>query len=331
MVAPDDTARTGARSGQNLGVSASVTRAMFTPRQLAVWLGLCALSLIWLLPVRLRDALACGIGKAHYRYARRHFRAGRRNLRACFPAMSAAEIDALLQEHSMTQWCVWLDLPAFWMSSNGRRGARTVFEGLEILQARAKAEQPTVLLVCHNAALEHAAHALKGVLPVVGYYKPFKSPVLEWLFLRLRKRGDSVMIGRDTPLHGLIKAVRGGRQLYQMIDEDLGVPAGEFASFFSTELCTVIGTGRICRVAGAAAFPVFSGYDRAERCYRVRVLPPLDDFPAAARRDIAQQTAQCLEALIEVDRSQFMWCQRMLHTRRDGAESVYAGIRTSAD
>ncbi|MEM9602408.1 MAG: hypothetical protein AAGA11_06075 [Pseudomonadota bacterium] len=306
-------------------------RACFMPRQLAVWCGLALLSLLWLLPVRLRDRLGAAIGRAHYRYGRAHYRAARRNLRLCFPDMSSADIDALVSEHSATQWCVWLDLPALWIRSPHALCDRTDFRGVDTLQARAARGQATVLLVCHNVALEHAAQALKTGLPMLGYYRRFKSPVLDWLFYRLRSRNGGYLSERQAPLRTLLRDVRDGWQLYQMIDEDLGAAAGEFAPFFGTEFCAVTGSARMCHVAGADAVPVCSGYDRVRHRYWVSVLEPLSDFPTGSAAADARALTAALESLIRVSPEQFMWRQRMLHTRPGGAVSPYFGIRSAGD
>ncbi|MEM7376337.1 MAG: hypothetical protein AAF460_02415 [Pseudomonadota bacterium] len=305
--------------------------ACFAPQQLGVWLGLGVLSLLWLLPVRVRDRLGSALGRLHYRFGRTHYRAARRNLRLCFPGRSAGDIDELLREHSATQWCVWLDLPALWMRSPRALCERTDFHGLDTLQSRAAQGQATVLLVCHNVALEHAAQILKTGLPMLGYYRQFKSPVLDWLFYRLRSRNGGYLSERQAPLRALLRDVRDGWQLYQMIDEDLGADAGEFAPFFATDFCAVTGSARMCGVAGADAVPVCSGYDRARHRYWVSVLDPLVDFPTGSAASDARALMATLEALISVSPAQFMWRQRMLHTRPDGAESPYFGIRSATD
>ncbi|MEM6987495.1 MAG: hypothetical protein AAF499_13270 [Pseudomonadota bacterium] len=309
----------------------SLTARCFAPRQLGIWLGLGVLSVLWCLPVRLRDALGSSLGLLHYRLGKSHWRAARRNLRLCFPERSEAEIVALLREHSATQWCVWLDLPALWLQSQARLRARTDYHGLEQLRERASTNQPTVLLVCHNSALEHAAHSLKSMLPMLGYYRRFKSPVLDWLFYRLRSRNGGYLTERQDSLRSLVRDIGDGWQLYQMIDEDLGADLGEFASFFATQLCVVTSTARLCRMAGATACPVFSGYDRRRHRYRVKVLPAVSSFPSGQATQDARAVSEVLETLIREEEVQFMWHQRMLQTRPEGAPSPYLGIRSASD
>ncbi len=304
---------------------------LLSPRHWGVWVGLGVLSLLWLLPVRLRDRIAAAIGAVHYRWGRGHYRAARRNVRACFPEKSPEQIDTLLREHSATQWCVWLDLPALWFGSLAKLRARTAYSGLDLLRERAERQQPTILLVCHNVALEHAAHGLKSMLPMLGYYRRFKSPVLEWLFHRLRSRNGGYLAARNDPLIGLVRDMRSGWQLYQMIDEDLGPEHGVFAELFATDMCAVTGSGRLCRLAGAAAVPVYSGYNRKLHRYEVRILPALEHFPSEQDTALARQILQTLESLIQLSPAQFMWRQRLLHTRRNGADSVYLGIRSATD
>lgn len=305
--------------------------ACFTPRQLAVWVGLGVLSALWLLPATLRDRVGSGLGRLHYRLGKNHYRAARRNLRLCFPEMSEAAIRELLVEHSATQWCVWLDLPALWMQPLASLRARTDYENLEILLERASNKQPVLLIVCHNVALEHVAHSLKSMLPLLGYYKRFKSPVLDWLFYRIRSRNGGYLTERDESMHALMRDVSAGWQLYQMIDEDLGADMGEFAPLFATEFCVVVSTARMCRITGAAAVPVFSGYDRRRHRYQVKVYPPLQSFPVDDARCDAETLCGVLELLISASPPQFMWHQRMFKTRSGQAKSPYLDMRAATD
>lgn len=310
---------------------AGLSLACFTPVQLAVWLGLFGLSLLWCLPVRVRDAFGGMLGTLHYAIGRQRFRSARRNLRLCLPDLSDREVDDLLREHCATQWCVWFDLPALWMRPLRALRARTDIEGLELLHSRAEQGLPVVLLVCHNVALEHAAQVLKSMLPMLGYYRRFDSPVLEWLFYRLRSRNGGYLTERRDSMRSLLRDMRQGWQLYQMIDEDLGPGVGEFARFFSTDFCAVTSPARLCRLAGAEAIPVFSGYDRRQHRYRIKVFDPLQNFPRPSSQQDAMVLAEVLEKLIGESLPQFMWHQRLFRTRPDGQPSLYVGIRDASD
>ncbi len=287
--------------------------ALLHPRLWPQWLGLGVLSLMWLLlPGRWRDGLGMLIGSrlAKGRWPRRI----PLNLARCFPQMSAAEQQRVVREHAQAQVCVLLDLPALWLGRSDRLRARVRVQGAEHLERAFEAGRPVCMLVSHSLGLEHAAQALKSSYPMLGYYKPFGAPVVDWLFYRSRCRNGGYLLQRGDSFRSLVRDVREGWSLYMMIDEDMGEQQGHWAPFFATQKCGIKAPAKLTALTGALAVPIYSWYNLREHRYEIRVSEPLADFPSGdSSADVARMLA-ALQQMIEQHPAQYGWRQQLFRS-----------------
>lgn len=287
------------------------------PDHWPTWLGLAALSALWLLlPVRARDRLGYWLGDrlASGRWIRRI----PDNLRRCFVGLGDAELDALTREHCRAQACVWLDLPALWLAAPERLRERVQVEGLEHLEALNQQGTPVCLLVCHSLGMEHAARALKWSYPMLGYFQPFGNAPVDWLLYRARVRNGGYLLARGASMRALVRDLREGWMLYMMIDEDMGEREGEWADFFAARKCAIRAPAKLAAIAGARAVPVYSWYDLEQRRYRVSVFAPLADFPSGDSAADARRCMAALEAMIGERVAQYGWRQKLFRSADQG-------------
>ena len=89
-------------------------RALWAPRHWPTWIGVGLLSLLQLLPVAVRDAIAAGVGELQYRLSGRRRRTVELNLELCFPQLSAVERAARARAHFHAWARSMADQPALW-------------------------------------------------------------------------------------------------------------------------------------------------------------------------------------------------------------------------
>ena len=287
--------------------------ALLSPRWWLHWLGLGLLSLLWLvLPVGLRDRIGMLLGKqlAKGRWPRRI----PKNLERCFPQMPAEQKQAILLEYCQMQACVMLDLPSLWLLSPKKQMRRVKINGIEHLEAEYQAGNAVCLLVCHSLGMEHAARALKWSYPMLGYFQPFGSPPVDWLFYRFRSRNGGYLLQRGESLRQLVRDLREGWMLYMMIDEDMGEAEGLWAPFFESQKCAIKAPAKLSAMSRASGLPMFSWYNYQERRYEIDILPALSDFPSIDSQADVEQLMQSLETMIELRMGQYNWRQKLFRT-----------------
>lgn len=287
--------------------------ALLSPRWWLHWLGLGLLSLQWLLlPRGLRDQLGCFVGRqlAKGRWPRRI----PVNLKRCFPELSEQQQSTIVLENCQAQACVILDLPALWLSSPKQQIARVNIDGLEHLEAEYQAGNAVCLLVCHSVGMEHAARALKWSYPLLGYYQPFGSAPVDWLFYRFRSRNGGYLLRRGDSLRQLVRDLREGWMLYMMIDEDMGEQEGHWVPFFATEKCAIKAPAKMASLSAASALPVYSWYNLNSQRYEVKILPPLAAFPSTDSEADVTQLMQSLQAMIALHVPQYNWRQQLFRS-----------------
>lgn len=290
--------------------------SLLSPKVWHQWIALLALSVLWLvLPIVVRDKLAAFIGGylAEHRWSRRI----PQNLERCFPHMPAPEKQAIVLEYCKMQACVIFDLPALWLSSAKQQRKRVRFQGLHHIEKNYQQGKPVCLLVCHSLGLEHAARALKWSYPLLGYYRPFGAPVVDWLFYRFRSRNGGYLLKRGDSLRPLLKDMRDGWMLYMMIDEDMGPREGIWAPFFATEKCGIKAPSKISLLTNASALPVYSWYNAEEKCYEVQILPALDNFPSSDEKSDVEVLMRCLQTMIDIRPGQYGWRQQLFRSAQN--------------
>ncbi|MGB0867234.1 MAG: lysophospholipid acyltransferase family protein [Granulosicoccaceae bacterium] len=287
--------------------------ALLHPKYWLQWAAIGLLSLIWVvLPISWRDSLGkwCGAWLSKGRWPRRI----PQNLQRCFPNLTQPEQERITLEFCQAQACVLLDLPALWLSSPKKQFARVHVNGLEHLESVYQANRPVCLLVCHSLGMEHAARALKWSYPMLGYYQPFGSRVIDWLFYRFRSDNGGYLLKRGESLRHLVRDLRDNWMLYMMIDEDMGEDEGHWVSFFAAQKCGIKAPAKLTAMAGATALPVYSWYNLDKQRYEIDILPALLDFPTGDSRADVGLTLKVLEQMIGCRVEQYNWRQKLFRS-----------------
>ncbi len=137
-----------------------------------------------------------------------------------------------------------------------------------------------------------------------------------WIRDRWRSFGVDVLPPRNS-IRDCIRAVREGRLLGFMLDQNMTRDEGVFVEFFGRPACTTTGLAVLAAYTGAPVMPVFVHREHDGR-HRIRVLPPLE--PPAGRepeslRDATQSYTRVIEAQVRAHPEQWIWLHRRWRTR----------------
>lgn len=250
-----------------------------------------------------------------------------RNLERCFPELDAARRNELLKA-SFTSLARTVFETAWAWSPSKRLDRMGRADGFSNLTQFSKAGRGMLILTLHSTCLEIGAHYFglglkRNGIESAGIYRPLRSPVLEWYQNRGRSRyADSMISKRD--MRSAIRLLRRGGAVWYAPDQDFGPRESVFAPFFNIPAASLLATRKLAQLTGCAVVPMYPYYDAGLACYRVEVLPALEDFPGEdAVADLARIN-RVTEDLIRSRPEQYWWVHRRFKTRPPGEPPFYS-------
>ena len=193
--------------------------------------------------------------------------------------------------------------------------ARLELAGHEHLDKAAAEGKGVLLLSAHlgNWELFAAAHALTAFeLSVV--VRPLDEPLLQRLAKRLRRRSGAELIEKQRGLREVLEALRRGRLVGVLLDQNSSRAEGVFVPFFGVPASTSKGLAVISLRTGAPVVPVFIRRIGGGR-HRVEFDAPV---PRPDDGDVLSYTAafnRAIESGIRRAPEQWFWMHERWRTR----------------
>jgi KDO2-lipid IV(A) lauroyltransferase len=279
------------------------------PRQsLPLWLRLTAR-----LPFGVLYFLGGGVSLLLRYVLRGRVRVARSNLRGCFPTLSAAQIESILNRYyrrlgEIAVECVKVaDLSAEQM----RRRVR--FPNLELVRAELDAGHSVILLAAHlgNWEWQLQGSVVHLGVPVDAAYKPLHLASADHMVLLLRSRLGARMVAAKKLLRAVARHRDETRVIALMADQ---IPmssggARQWLMFLGRPTAFYPGPAEIARSTGYAAF--FASMRRVSRGYYELHFERMTSSGERLDPELfTAQYARLLEAHIRSDPSNWMWSHR---------------------
>jgi Kdo2-lipid IVA lauroyltransferase/acyltransferase len=240
----------------------------------------------------------------------------RANLTRAFGGeMTAAELGRLCRRSFEHLGMNLVEACMFYFRPPSRLLSRVEFRGVEHLDAAGAGGRGMVLLTAHlgNWELLAASHVLCG-WPLSVMVRPLDSPLLDGIVERLRLRSGVELIAKRRGFQDALDALRRGRMVGILLDQNASRREGVFVPFFGTPASTSRGLALIALRSGAPVLPAFIRRLPGGR-HVVEVGPCI---AAPAGRDVVAYTAafnRALEAAIRRAPEQWFWMHRRWKTR----------------
>ena len=241
------------------------------------------------------------------------------NLALAFPDQSTAARRRLCRASFRHLGMTLVESALLLVADPGLMLSRVSVDGLEHLRAAAGTPGGVLLLTGHfgNWELLGLAHILAG-LPLAVVVRPLDSPLLNRLAERLRARTGAELIAKRRALPAVVDALRRGRMIGILLDQNASRAEGVFVPFFGRPTSTSRSLALLALRTGRPIVPVFIHREPDGR-HRV-VLEAALGRPAAGSPDAAvlELTAQCAqrtEATIRRWPEQWFWLHRRWRTR----------------
>lgn len=193
--------------------------------------------------------------------------------------------------------------------------SRVRVEGAERLKTAAAEGRGVLVLTAHygNWELLAAAHGLTG-LPLSIVIRPLDHRLLDELASRFRRRSGAELIGKRRAVREMLGALRRGRMVGVLLDQNATRAEGVFVPFFGAPASTSKGLALLALRTGAPVLPVFLRREPGG-WHCMEVGPPV---PPPADADVLTYTArfnEVLEAAIRRAPEQWLWMHARWRTQ----------------
>jgi Kdo2-lipid IVA lauroyltransferase/acyltransferase len=196
-------------------------------------------------------------------------------------------------------------------------------DGLEHMRAVMSQHGRALVLTAHLGNWEYltGVHRLTGY-PVAIVVRPLDSPALDELAVDMRRKTGVDLIDKRGALRPVLEALRRGRLVAILLDQNASRREGVFVPFFGRAASTSRSLALLAVRTRTPILPIFIRREGVGR-HRVVIEPPL--LPPAANdvdRAVVELTARCtqiVETAIRQTPEQWLWSHDRWRTRPPAA------------
>ena len=283
------------------------------------WFALAALTPLGLtfawLPARLGLWVGARLGDLAWTALPRRRTVALENLARAFPGRSATELARIGRASFRHLGMNFVESCVFFFRPPARLLSRVSVDGLPNVEAAHAMGRGILLLGAHfgNWELLAASHALTR-FPLSVVVRPLDSPLDDGILERFRTRSGVELITKRRALTDIVDALRRGRMVGILLDQNASRREGVFVPFFGIPASTSKGMALIALRTGAPVLPVFirrrpDGRHVIDAGAPVPV-PPDGDVVAFTRA-----FNEAIEAAIRQAPEQWFWLHRRWKTR----------------
>jgi len=273
-----------------------------------------------LLPRRWGQGIGRLCGLLFYGISPRHRRIAIDNLQRAFgPALPPSGRARLARASFAHAGMILADAAYFRRTALAPLDSVAVYEGKEHLLAAASEGRGVLVFSAHFGHWELVAllQARLGV-PFTMVVRPLENRRLDRLLTRLRGLTGNEVIAKYDAARGVLRALRGGRAVALLIDQNVRGEGGLFVEFFGVPASTTPALATFSLKCGAPMVPVFS-YPMPDGRLRIRYGPPLRvERSGRVAEDIMAATRRCTAVLEEEIRRHpeyWLWMHNRWRTR----------------
>ncbi|WBM72324.1 lauroyl-Kdo(2)-lipid IV(A) myristoyltransferase [Buttiauxella sp. WJP83] len=299
-------------------------KAFLHPKFWGAWLGVGAFAGLAMLPPSLRDPLLGKVGRIAGRFGKSARRRAQINLLYCFPEMSEAAREAVIDEMFATAPQAMVMMAELALKDPKKVMQRVDWHGKEIIDGLKQREENVIFLVPHGWGVDIPAMLLASQgQKMAAMFHNQGNPLFDYMWNTVRRRFGGRLHARNDGIKPFISSVRQGYWGYYLPDQDHGAEHSEFVDFFGTYKATLPAIGRLMKVARARVVPLFPVYNSKTHRLDIHIRPPMDDLVDADDNTIARRMNEEVEILVGPNLEQYTWILKLLKTRKEGETEPY--------
>ena len=196
------------------------------------------------------------------------------------------------------------------------------YEGIDHFQKAVARGRGVLIATAHlgNWELSAFAHALMTA-PMDVVVRPLDDARVNALVERGRALSGNHIISKREAAREILRALKNGRAVGMLIDQNTAIEEGVFIDFFGTRACAGTGFAKLAHHSGAAVVPGYALWSAKERRHILRF-----DAEIPMTGDVLADTQAIhthLEGVIREHPDQYLWVHKRWKTRPPGERSLY--------
>lgn len=288
-----------------------------------MWVLLGFMHVVAKLPRAWQFPIGRSFGRLLRRVKRRERRVAQRNIELCFPELSGAERQHLLDRHFDAVGMSFIEMGIGWFAPLEQLEERVAVHGREHLDRALSEGRGVLLFMAHFTTLEVGAAILEALTPNAScMYRPQRNAMMDVMIRRGRHRFAKTQIPRDN-VRTLLRTLRDNCAVCYLPDQTYLGNQSELLPFFGEPAVTNTATSKLAAISGATVLPYF--FRRLPSGdYRVDIGPPLADFPSESATRDTERLFALLEQYIRLAPEQYLWLYKKFKGRPAPLPDVYA-------
>lgn len=277
------------------------------------------------LPLRWMHRIGAMIGRLFLLFPNRNRRVAERNLELCFPDATEAERRRLLRRNFLETGRSLAELGYFWTRPAGDvLGLIQEVEGQAAFDAALNGDQGILLAAPHLGAWELLCQYLAARGPLTVLYREPRDPGVEAVVNAGRNRlGTELVRAGPQGVRRLFRALKEGRIVGILPDQQPKRGNGEFAPFFGIPALTMVLLTRLAAKSGA---PVVFGFaERLDdsRGFRLHFRAAPEEVSSPDSRIAVAALNRTVEEMVRIAPAQYQWGYKRFSIRPEGESPLY--------
>jgi len=303
-------------------------KSQLSPKYWGTWVLIGMAYLVAYLPMRVRFMLGRLLGRL-LGSSKKVSHIALVNISRCFPSMDAKQHKILMQKYFTNQGLDLLETLMIWC----RNGFHLVdnhveVEGLDFLQDALKQNKGIILLSSHFGNVDMSAMLMAYIgnkyklFDFSATYREQPNPVLNGFMKRGRKQYFKELIPVNN-MRRVSQQLKNKKIVWYAPDMNVDKKNAIFVSFLGIKASTTTAISRLAKLTDSIVVPYAHYRAPGNRDYKVKILPPLENFPSA---DVVSDTARVsefVERLVMEQPEKYWWILRRFKTRPPGETPFY--------
>lgn len=248
-------------------------------------------------------------GRIIYHYTSKRRAIAAKNVELCFPELSIAERQELLQAHFRSLGRALFESGLAYWASDERLRALLKISGLENLRVAVARGQGVILVAAHFTSMELGGRLLGLEADYDAVIRPFSNPDIDAIVHSGRHRAVKTAIPKKS-FRQFLKGLKENRVTLITVDQASTARNKVMAPFFKLPAPTSVNAARIAHKTGAAVLPVLWLREADLSGYRVEIGTELPDFPTGDDLTDACRINALVEEQIRQAPEQYYWIHR---------------------
>ena len=278
-----------------------------------------------IVPLRVNHLLGALIGRMFILLPNRQNKITQINLEMCFPDMEEHERRHLHHQSLIETSKALTESGPMWLWSKEKiLSLVKQTSGEQQLTDAMQKGKGVIIAAPHLGCWEITGVYCSSHFPMTSLYRPPRLAQLDNFIVSARQRfGAELVPTNATGIRKLFQAVKSGRLVGILPDQDPGTENGEFASFFGVQAYTMTLLSRIAQKFGPVVFFCYAERLPKGAGYHLHFIKAGDDL----YNETLSTSVQCLnkgvENCVRALPKQYQWGYKRFKTRPPGEEKIY--------